>query len=98
MYSLKYGTIPVVRRTGGLADTVVDLDEDPSKGNGFVFDNAETSELERVIRRAISRYDDRYTWRVMQKRGMASDFSWKASAESYLDLYKDAIGALKLEA
>ncbi|GMQ81096.1 MAG: glycogen synthase [Rhodothermia bacterium] len=95
MYSLKYGTVPVVRSTGGLADTVIDINQNPSTGNGFSFDRAEPSELQNAIQRAVSRYDDRFAWRVMQKRGMASNFSWKASAESYLDLYKDAIGASK---
>lgn len=91
MYSLNYGTIPVVRRTGGLADTVVDLDEDPANANGFIFDRAEPTELERALHRAISRYDDRFLWRLLQKRGMASDFSWTTSAASYLSLYREAV-------
>ncbi len=97
MYSLNYGTIPVVRRTGGLADTVVDLDEDPANGNGFVFDRAETTELERALRRAISRYDDRFLWLLLQKRGMASDFSWTTSAASYLSLYREAVVASEMQ-
>ena len=91
IYSLKYGTVPVVRNTGGLADTVVDADEDPARGTGFKFNGYETSELKDALSRALAAYADRPRWETIVKRGMASDFSWEASAKGYVSVYEKAL-------
>ncbi len=89
IYSLKYGTVPVVRKTGGLADTVQDWDETPAKkGNGFVFEKFDSGEFRKAIERAIKTYGDKKIWRKIQRNGMLADFSWKNSARKYLDLYR----------
>ena len=90
MYSLRYGTIPVVRATGGLADTVVDLDEDPDQANGFVFRLYQTVELVKTVRRAVRAYKDRKLWKELVRRGMETDFSWDRSAARYLEVYRAA--------
>ncbi len=91
MYSLRYGTIPVVRKTGGLADTVTDYHEQHRKGNGFSFVDFTPFALFTTIMRALHVFGDPKEWRAMQRRGMASDFSWDASAEQYMDIYRWAI-------
>lgn len=87
MYSLKYGTIPIVRKTGGLADTIVDVDEDPANGNGFVFSAYEPAALVDVVKRAVQAYKDEKIWQKLVKRGMKQDFSWQAAADKYVRLY-----------
>jgi len=87
MYSLAYGTVPIVHRTGGLADTVHDWHEMGGHGNGFSFWDPTPHALQTTIRRALSLYRTPAAWRDMQIRGMAGDFSWQGSAEKYLDLY-----------
>ena len=82
MYSQRYGTPPVVRRTGGLADTVED------GVTGFLFDNPEKEGLVGAVRRALSVYADGPRWRAIQRAGMARDFSWSAAALRYADLYR----------
>lgn len=95
MYSLKYGTIPIVRNTGGLADTVRDIDDDPENGNGFVFDHANSGELKSAIQRAVNTFVDKTRWRAMQRRAMAEDFLWQASAKGYCSLYEAAVKAAR---
>jgi starch synthase len=92
MYSLRYGTVPVVRAVGGLADTVVDLDEDPERANGFVFRLYEPVELLKTVRRAARAWRDRRLWAGLQARGMSADFSWRASARRYEGVYEGALG------
>jgi starch synthase len=87
MYSLKYGTIPIVRKTGGLADTVVDFDETSLTGTGFVFDEYDSDHLLDAIERAIRIYGRRKTWYKIMKQGMKQDFSWEKSMQDYLELY-----------
>ena len=88
---LKAGTPPVVRRTGGLADSVVDVDEHPATGTGFVFDAATPSALVEAVIRAARRRRDTAAWRSLQDRGMAVDFNWvTGSAPRYLDAYRRA--------
>lgn len=87
MYSLAYGTIPVVHRTGGLADTVHDWHEMGGHGNGFSFHDGTAHALYTTIQRALALWPNREAWRAMQLRGMTADFSWEGSAEKYLDLY-----------
>lgn len=88
MYSLMYGTVPVVRETGGLADTVIKYDEKTGEGNGFVFKKYEKSALIKELKRALKTYEDKKTWTKIMKNGMKCDFSWISSAKKYVDLYK----------
>jgi starch synthase len=90
MIALRYGTLPVVRRTGGLADTIVDVDDDPGRGNGFVFEPYLGSAFLEAVRRAKAYYEDPNAWRKLVKRAMAADFSWESSAKKYLDVYRKA--------
>jgi starch synthase len=88
MIAMRYGTVPVVRRTGGLADTVQDADEHPTDGTGFVFGPAEASALIDATKRAIAAYADDHRWRELQSRAMARDFSWSRPARQYEALYR----------
>jgi len=88
LYSLRYGTIPIVRGTGGLLDTVVDVDENPQKGTGFVFKKYDAKELVQTVERALKWYQDRASWRKLVVRAMKQDFSWKNSAKEYIRLYQ----------
>jgi starch synthase len=81
MYSQRYGTPPVVRATGGLADTVTDGE------TGFLFESAEPSALAAAVRRAVAAWREPRRWREMQRAGMRRDFSWFAAARRYADLY-----------
>ena len=94
IYSLRYGTTPIVRHTGGLADTVIDASDDnikQGKASGFQFEHANAAELLRACERAISIYRQQpKAWHKIITTGMRQDFSWKQSAKHYLDLYQDA--------
>ena len=95
MYSLRYGTPPIVHRVGGLADTVVDTTPATLRdgtATGVVFDRADSRVLLEAVKRAILLYgeQERY-WRPMQRHGMGQDFSWRRSAECYLDLYRETL-------
>ncbi|MEW8064761.1 MAG: glycogen synthase GlgA [Candidatus Thiodiazotropha sp.] len=95
MYSLRYGTVPIVRRTGGLADTVVDVNPTTlvnGSATGFVFDNADGSSLWGAVEHAINFYRRSATdWEILARTGMQQDFSWEASAQHYLELYQTSI-------
>ncbi|MEJ2645002.1 MAG: glycogen synthase GlgA [Gammaproteobacteria bacterium] len=94
IYSLRYGTAPIVRRTGGLADTVVDADAfnlQEGLATGFVFDDATPQALLAAIDRALILHGNADAWRRLITAGMAQDFSWTRSAERYLDLYRRAL-------
>ncbi len=91
MYSLVYGTVPIVRETGGLADTVVRYDDKTGEGNGFSFKKYDTSDMINEIKRAIDVYKDEKRWLKIMKAGMKSDFTWLNSAKNYLELYKKLI-------
>lgn len=88
MYSLKYATIPVVRATGGLDDTVEEFNPQTQEGNGFKFKEATKGALLGAAKRAIRTFKDKKLWRVLQQNGLRCDFSWKASAKKYIELYK----------
>jgi starch synthase len=91
MYSQRYGTLPLVRRTGGLADTVVDAVPQTlgdRSATGIVFDEATPGSLLEAIKRAAILYGNTKTWEQMQINGMNKDFSWERSARQYLDLYQ----------
>jgi starch synthase len=97
MYSLRYGTLPVVRRTGGLADTVVDADADAladGSASGFVFDEATPADLLDAIERALELHADAHAWRRVMSTAMRQDFSWQRSADAYLALYRDALAGI----
>lgn len=96
MYGLTYGTVPIVRKTGGLADTVKDYHEYHGEGNGFSFYDYTHEALYLTIRRALDIYQDKNAWHEIMKRGMRDDFSWKNSAKKYLELYQKAISRHKL--
>jgi starch synthase len=90
MYSQRYGTIPVVRKTGGLADTVIDtLPETLANhsATGIVFNEASTGALLEAIKRTLILYNHKDWWHNMQSNAMNKDFSWRRSAEQYLALY-----------
>jgi len=92
MYSLVYGTVPIVRETGGLADTVEKYDEKTGTGNGFIFKNYEPESLISELKRAIDLYiNDKKAWLKIQKVGMKSNFTWLNSSKLYVDLYKKIV-------
>ncbi|MHA1385974.1 MAG: glycogen synthase [Candidatus Helarchaeota archaeon] len=86
MISLKYGTIPIVYNTGGLADTIKDIRTNEN-GNGFVFKEYKSKKLYDTIKEAIKFYNDKKFWLKLQKNAMSCDFSWDSSANKYYDLY-----------
>ena len=92
LISLRYGAVPVVRRTGGLADTVQDCDLDPDLGTGFTFEAASARGLEHAVERCLEAYADRAAWRSLQRRGMSQDFSWDRAAGLYHEMYDRALG------
>src|SRR5262245_30222253 len=87
MYSLRYGTVPIVRRTGGLADTVEPFDRAARRGTGFLFDEFSPGALEGALRQALECYRDAEAWRVLVQNGMAKDFSWERQGKRYVELY-----------
>jgi starch synthase len=93
LYSLKYGTLPIVRRTGGLADSVRDpRDEGENRATGFVFDNPDPVSFRGALNRAVDCWEDnRDLIRHMRIRGMREDFSWTESARSYAAVYEEAL-------
>jgi starch synthase len=88
MYSLRYGTVPVVRATGGLDDTVTDISV-AGKGTGFKFSDYTPAALVDTVRRALASYEAG-EWPAIQARGMREDHSWDASAAEYVKLYEIA--------
>ena len=92
IYSLKYGTVPIVRKTGGLADTVKDWDEQShfgfKDGNGFSFYDYSGFALFKSVERAVNTFKHKNIWKKIQTNGMKLDYSWTKSAEKYIELYK----------
>jgi starch synthase len=96
LYGLRYGTLPLVRRVGGLADTVSDADDAALQADvatGFVFDVATPAALEAVLQRAIKLYQRPAAWKQVMLRAMAQDFSWSGAARKYLALYRELVAA-----
>ncbi|SJZ36938.1 glycogen synthase GlgA [Selenihalanaerobacter shriftii] len=87
LISLRYGTIPIVRETGGLKDTISAYDEITNQGNGFSFKDYDTQDMLDTILRAINFYHQPNIWKQIVKNAMNSDFSWKNSAQEYINLY-----------
>jgi len=92
IYSLKYGTIPVVRATGGLDDTIVNYNPATGTGNGFKFSRYDAKEFLNQIKVAISFFSQPKHWKQLLQNATAADFSWQRSAEAYLQLYRKALG------
>jgi starch synthase len=93
MVAMRYGAVPVVHATGGLADTVRDYDPTSGAGNGFSFERYDAMALFATLVRAAEVYRRQEIWRELQRRCMAIDFSWKRSAEKYVELYRRAVAA-----
>jgi starch synthase len=88
IYSLRYGTVPVVRATGGLEDSVQEFDSGTLQGTGFKFQGSSAQEIMAVIRNALRLFADRDLWRKIQENGMEMDFSWEQVVPEYMNLYK----------
>ncbi len=97
IYSLKYGTVPVVRATGGLDDTIIDYDERTGQGNGFKFSAYDADDFFQAIERALSLYAKKPQWTRLVKHCMTYDFSWEQSARRYLELYGKAVAKVTSE-
>ena len=92
MYAMRYGSVPIARLTGGLADTVFDLDEHREGATGFGFRSFTAASLAKTIRRAMRVFNKtRADWRTLQRNGMKTDFSWERSARRYLDVYRSVL-------
>jgi len=85
IYSLRYGTIPIVFNTGGLADTIQNWNG--KTGNGFIFTKYTTNELIAVVNKAVSLFQDKKSWKLLIRNAMSSDYSWSNSAQKYINLY-----------
>jgi starch synthase len=91
LYSLRYGTVPVVRATGGLDDTVRDVDEKTATGTGFKFTDYTPAAMLGALRRALKAYENRSLWRVLQETAMREDHSWDVSAREYVKVYRELL-------
>jgi starch synthase len=91
LIAMKYGTVPVVRKTGGLADTIENLSPDGKKGTGFVFENYLGEELLFTLQRALEAFHQPKLWKDLIQRAMKQDYSWDASARKYLKFYEDIL-------
>ncbi|GFO56606.1 glycogen synthase 2 [Geomonas sp. Red276] len=91
LIAMRYGSVPVVRRTGGLADSVFDPRDSDRTPNGFVFEEYTAEALWDTINRALAAYQDKTFWKKLMRRGMSSDYSWQNSVHKYLDLYRRAL-------
>jgi len=91
LYGLKYGTIPVVRSTGGLKDTVQNFNPQSGTGIGFTFDKFDVASLLEVMERALAVFRQQDAWRILVRNAMSADFSWQNSAQTYLELYRSLL-------
>ncbi|MBI4977585.1 MAG: glycogen synthase GlgA [Spirochaetes bacterium] len=91
IYSMRYGNVPVVRKTGGLADTVSDAGDDPAGGTGFVFADYSSDALYAAIERALGAFADKKIWDRIVMNGMKTDFSWARASAHYIACYKKAL-------
>lgn len=91
MIALRYGAVPLVRKTGGLADTVFDERDGAKEPNGFSFEDYTPEALWEAVSRSLQAFDDKVAWKKLMKRGMSCDFSWDASARRYEELYRLAL-------
>ncbi len=91
MYSLRYGTVPIVRATGGLVDTVQPYDPATGEGTGFRFEDVDGTGLLWALDQALAAFENRPAWEKLMKNGMAQDFSWEKSARLYEEMYRQAM-------
>jgi starch synthase len=91
MYSLKYGTVPIVRRTGGLADSVQMWDSASRQGTGIVFNNFDVQGIRWALHTALDLFQDQDAWQQLLRNGMAQDFSWDAQGREYETLYAQLV-------
>ncbi|MEO0107706.1 MAG: glycogen synthase GlgA [candidate division WOR-3 bacterium] len=96
MISFRYGTVPIAYRTGGLADTIVDVDQDPERGNGFLFGEYTPDALRDRVLRALQLHKDKEAWSKLMQHGMAFDCSWRTSAARYLEVFLRAASQTEL--
>jgi starch synthase len=93
LISLRYGTLPITRETGGLRDTVLSYNEYTGDGNGFTFFNYNAHDMLHVIERAVGMYkNDRETFEFLARRAMGGEYGWDKSAAKYVELYEDLTG------
>jgi starch synthase len=93
MYSLKYGTVPIVRRTGGLADSVQMWNDSSRQGTGIVFNDFDVPAIRWAIHTALDLFKDDSAWSQLVKNGMAQDFSWERQAQEYVTLYESMLSS-----
>jgi starch synthase len=93
LYSLRYGTIPIVRATGGLRDSVEPFDSATGQGTGFVFEEASGEALLAAVNEALTVFADRAAWQRLVQNAMAQDFSWERSATRYVERYRQLLAA-----
>jgi starch synthase len=93
IYSLHYGTVPIVRATGGLDDTIDPWNPRSGKGTGFKFSEYSGEALLEAIKEALWAFRDQTSWRKLMRNGMGKDFSWNASAKEYVRIYEKALQA-----
>jgi starch synthase len=91
MYSLHYGTIPIVRATGGLDDSVIDLGEDLERANGIKFHECSARALAKAIRKALALYEEPALLRKYRENAMSADFSWERTALEYMNVYRQTL-------
>lgn len=91
LYSLMYGTVPIVRKTGGLADTIVNYDPNTLSGTGFVFHKYDSNELLKVIKKAVKLFNKKDIWLKIVQNAMKQDFSWKSAASKYVKVYQKLV-------
>jgi starch synthase len=91
MYALKYGTVPLVRATGGLDDTIHPFDAEAETGNGFKFSRYDSKTFFVAIQKAVGLFQNAKLWKRMMTNGMTADFSWERSAQRYLELYRSVL-------
>ncbi|MEX0823241.1 MAG: glycosyltransferase, partial [Balneolaceae bacterium] len=89
LYSMRYGTIPLVRKTGGLADTVIDISE--KNGYGFVFEDFSTEQAEKTVERGVDLFGKKQLFDKTRKKVMKLDFSWQKATENYISLYQSLL-------
>ncbi len=91
MFSLRYGTVPIVRKTGGLADTVVHFNPETGEGNGFLFETYDSGGILWAVNEALNVYENRDSWNRLVKNCMETKLSWRDSAKKYIELYEEML-------
>jgi starch synthase len=91
MFSLRYGTVPVVRKTGGLADSIQMFNLETKEGNGFLFETYDAGGILWALNEAVSVYEDKDAWNKLVENCMNTKLSWADSAEKYIELYEEVL-------